>query len=54
MWKATPIAWVAEAHALAMAKAGPRKPQNMETWLAGAFTINFGMVSGNTRVLFSR
>ena len=49
-----PIAWVAEAQALATTKAGPRSPQCMEIWLAGAFTISFGMVSGNTRVFFSR
>ena len=54
IWNARPIAWVAEAQALATAKAGPRNPQNMEIWLAGAFTISLGMVSGKTRVLFSR
>ena len=46
IWKARPIAWVAEAQALATTKAGPRNPQCMEIWLAGAFTISFGMVSG--------
>jgi hypothetical protein len=54
MWNASPIAWVAEAQALATAKAGPRNPQNMEIWLAGAFAISLGMVSGKTRDLFSR
>ena len=54
MWNASPIAWVAEAQALATTKAGPRRPQSIETWLAGAFTISFGIVSGNTRVMFSR
>ena len=44
-----PIACVAEAQALTTANAGPRKPQCIETWLAGAFTISFGIVSGNTR-----
>ena len=54
MWKAMPMAWVADAHALATAKAGPRKPHAMEIWLAGALTMSLGMVSGNTRVRFSR
>ena len=49
-----PMAWVAEAQALATAKAGPRRPHAMEIWLAGALTISLGMVSGNTRVRFSR
>ena len=48
-WNASPIAWVAEAHALATAKQGPRSPQSMETWLAGAFNISLGMVSGWSR-----
>ena len=34
------------AQALATAKAGPRRPQSMDTWLAGAFTISLGMVKG--------
>ena len=46
IWKAIPIACVAEAQALAIAKAGPRRPQCMEIWLAGALTIAFGIVSG--------
>ena len=50
MWNASPIAWVAEAQALATAKAGPRSPQCMEIWLAGAFTISLGMVKGWSRV----
>ena len=46
IWKAAPIACVAEAQALATAKAGPRSPQCIEIWLAGALTISFGMVNG--------
>ena len=48
-WNASPMAWVADAHALATAKQGPRRPQSMDTWLAGAFTIIFGMVRGWSR-----
>jgi hypothetical protein len=54
MWNACPIACVAEAQALATAKAGPRSPQCMEIWLAGAFTISLGMVNGKTRDALSR
>ena len=46
MWNASPMAWVADAQALATAKAGPRSPRSIETWLAGAFAISFGIVSG--------
>ena len=35
------MACVADAQALAIDKAGPRSPQCMEIWLAGAFTISF-------------
>jgi len=54
VWYAVHTRPHAEAQALATAKAGPRKPHAMDTWLAGALTINFGMVRGNTRVLFSK
>ena len=54
IWNASPMAWVADAHALATTKAGPRNPQAMEIWLAGAFTISRGMVSGCSRLAFSR
>ena len=47
------MACVAEAQALATTKAGPRSPQVMEIWLAGAFTISFGMVSGCSRLALS-
>ena len=53
IWNASPMACVAEAQALATTKAGPRRPQDMEIWLAGAFTISFGMVSGCRRLALS-
>ena len=53
IWNESPIAWVAEAQALATTKAGPRRPHCIDTWLAEALTISFGTVRGNTRVLFS-
>ena len=40
------MAWVAEAQALTMPNEGPRTPRSMLTWLAGAFGMSFGMVSG--------
>ena len=43
------MAWVADAQALATANAGPRSPRSIEIWLAGAFAISFGIVSGWTR-----
>ena len=46
IWKASPMAWVAEEHALTTPKDGPRRPTCIDTWLAGAFGISFGMVSG--------
>ena len=54
IWKATPMACVAEAQALAMTKAGPRSPQYIEIWLAGAFIIKLGMVSGYSALFLSR
>ena len=46
IWNARPIAWVAEAQAEATAKAGPRSPNSMAMWLAGAFGMIRGTVSG--------
>ena len=46
MWNASPMAWVDDAQALATANAGPRSPRSIEIWLAGAFAISFGIVSG--------
>ncbi len=40
------MAWVAEEQALTTPNDGPRTPRCIVTWLAGAFGISFGMVSG--------
>ncbi len=54
MSKAIPIAWLADAHALATAKAGPWIPCSIVTWLTAEFSIMRGIVKGWTRVDFLR
>jgi hypothetical protein len=44
--KASPMALVAEAQAVAMAEAGPRRPKWIETWPLPALTISLGIVNG--------
>ena len=49
IWKAIPIACVADAQALATVKVGPVKPKCMEIWLLAALTISRGIASGGMR-----
>ena len=48
---ACPMAWLALAQAEATAKTGPRRPNSMLTWEAGALGMIRGTVSGGTRLL---
>jgi hypothetical protein len=46
IWKARPMAWVADEQALTIPNDPPLMPQCMVTWLAGALAISRGTVSG--------
>src|SRR4029079_4987293 len=41
---ASPMALAAEAHAVATAEFGPRRPHRIETWPLAALTISLGIV----------
>jgi hypothetical protein len=43
------MACVADAHADETEKTGPLIPQSMDTWLAGALIMAFGIVRGCRR-----
>ena len=45
---ASPSAWAEEAQALDSENANPLTPNSMESWAAGALSMDFGMVSGCT------
>ena len=47
---ACPMAWPADEHAVEIVKLGPVMPNSIEMWLAPAFAMVFGMVSGCTRL----
>jgi hypothetical protein len=47
---AWPMACAAEEHAVEIVKLGPVMPNSIEMWLAPAFDMVFGMVSGCTRL----
>src|SRR6266478_396417 len=47
--KASPIVLAADAHAVATAEHGPRKPQRIETWPLAALTISLGITNGLIR-----
>ena len=47
--KASPMAFAAEAQAVAIAELGPRRPQRIETCPDAALTISFGIVKGLMR-----
>jgi hypothetical protein len=53
MWNASPVAWLADAQADAVAKAGPRRPNSIDTWLAGALGMIRATVMGCSRLAFS-
>src|SRR5436190_2020823 len=46
---AWPMAWPADEHAVEIVKLGPVMPNSIDMWLAPAFAIVLGMVSGCTR-----
>src|SRR4051812_15236010 len=45
----SPMALAAEAHAVATADVGPRRPHRIETWPLAALTISLGIVNGLIR-----
>ena len=47
------MAWLADAQAEAVEKQGPRRPNSIDTWLAGAFGMMRGTVIGCSRFAFS-
>ena len=47
---AWPMACADEEHAVEMVKLGPVMPNSIEMWLAPAFAMVLGMVSGCTRL----
>ena len=47
---ASPIAWLADEHALDTVKAGPVTTRSMVTWLTAALIISRGTVRGITRL----
>src|SRR6185295_7281004 len=49
MWKAWPMACVADAQADETENTGPLMPQYIDTWLAGALIMALGMVRGCRR-----
>ena len=46
MWKACPIAWAPDAHALATVQPGPLSPRSIDIWLPAAFAIRRGTLNG--------
>src|SRR5690349_8946957 len=54
IWYASPSACAAEEHAVESVNAGPVMPNSIEMWLAPAFAMLRGMVSGLTRFLLCR